>query len=76
MGYPEGKAAIVVLHSTKEADKVRQIDGTVVSASEFEMLEVAVMTLDVTDPAGRAVHRDVTSDKVGGRVPGQKNYII
>jgi len=73
VGYPEGKAAIVVLHST---DKVCQIDGTVVSASEFEMLEVAVMTLDVTDPAGRAVHRDLTSDRVGGRVPGQKNYII
>lgn len=46
-----------------------------VNAEELELLEVAVMTWDVT--AGEdvlPVHHDVTSQKPGGRIPGQKTY--
>lgn len=45
-------------------------------AAELDVLEVAVMTWDVTDGDVdvRPVHRDITSGKVGGRIPGQKPY--
>jgi hypothetical protein len=48
----------------------------VVPASELEVLEVAVMTWDVTDGdlEIRPVHRDLTSHRKGGRVPGHKDY--
>lgn len=47
-------------------------------AAEMEVLEVAVMTWDVTDGDVEVlpVHHDITSGKAGGRVPGHKPYTL
>jgi len=56
--------------------RIQKADGTVVPASELEVLEVSVMTWDVTngDLEVLPVHRNLTSHKTGGRVPGHKRY--
>jgi tyrosinase len=56
--------------------RIQKADGTVVPASELDVLEVAVLTWDVTDGDldVRPVHRNLTSHKDGGRVPGHKRY--
>jgi tyrosinase len=58
--------------------RIQKADGTVVPAKDLEVLEIAVMTLDVTDGDVdvRPVHRNLTSEKAGGRVPGQKPYSL
>jgi len=58
--------------------RIQKIDGTTVPAAEAEVLEVAVMTWDVTDGDVEVlpVHRDITSGKAGGRVPGHKPYTL
>ena len=47
-------------------------------ATEIDVLEVAVMTWDVTDGDVEVlpVHHDITSGKAGGRVPGHKPYTL
>ena len=47
-------------------------------AAEVEVLEVSVMTWDVTDGDVEVlpVHRNITSGKAGGRVPGHKPYTL
>jgi hypothetical protein len=47
-----------------------------VPAAELDVLEVSVMTWDLTDGDIDVlpVHHDITSGKPGGRIPGQKPY--
>jgi len=56
--------------------RIQLIDGDIVPAKDLGVLEVAVMTWDVTDGDVdvRPIHHDVTSQKPGGRRPGQKPY--
>lgn len=45
-------------------------------AADLEVLEVAVMTWDLTDGDVDVlpIHHNITSEKAGGRVPGHKPY--
>jgi len=47
-----------------------------VPAADLDVLEVGVMTWDVTDGDIDVlpIHRNITSEKAGGRIPGQKPY--
>ena len=49
-----------------------------VPAEDLEVLEVSVMTWDVTDGDVDVlpVHHNITSHKTGGRVPGHKPYTL